>query len=137
MEVCEKCYEHHSLDPHQESLFEEASSRCNYNIISVYQICCEIGLPLRKNIPYKCLRKLKDSKSSTKRYLDTNNSKVIEFPRRSAFEIYYMNILIYSKIKLTEFPDYELLKNIMVNLRRVHIETGLMEGFSFFRDTEL
>ena len=48
-----------------------------------------------------------------------------------------MNILIYSKIKLTEFPDYELLKNIMVNLRRVHIETGLMEGFSFFRDTEL
>ena len=46
-----------------------------------------------------------------------------------------MNILVYSKIKLMEFPEDDLLRSIMVNLKKVYKNDSLMEGFGFFRDT--
>lgn len=36
-------------------------------------------------MPYKYLKKIADSKLSTKRYLDQNTNKVEEYPRKGAF----------------------------------------------------
>ena len=65
----------------------------------------ENGFKVVRNVAYKYLRKAQDTKASSKRYIDQNTQKVQEFPRRGSFEIYYMNILVFSKLQAGEFPQ--------------------------------
>lgn len=95
------------------------------------------GFKVEKNVPHKYLVKAPDSKASSKRYVDQNTHKIIDFPRNGSFEIYYLNILVFSKLQNGSFPDTALLVRIINSLRRSYQKNPLLSGFSQFRDLEM
>ncbi len=52
-----------------------------------------------KNVALTDLKKLPNISKNTKRHRNQNNNKIINFPREGAFEVRFMNIVIYSKLK--------------------------------------
>ena len=77
------------------------------NALKIVQKYAELlNLTLLRNHAPKYLRKTSNTKQSTRRYIDTNNNKIVEFPSKGAFEVYYKNILICSKLQTGIFPDF-------------------------------
>jgi hypothetical protein len=77
-----------------------------------------------RNQPPKYLLRVQNGSETKKRYIDTNNNAIVKFPRVGAFEIYYLNILVYSKLETSYFPDMEYLYNIIVKLRSIYLMDG-------------
>jgi hypothetical protein len=78
-----------------------------------------------------------NASSSKKRFIDTNNNTHSQFPRIGAFEIYYLSILVYSKVETSNFPDMEYLCNIVAKLRNIYLTNASnMAKFEKFRDLE-
>ena len=100
-------------------------------------ILIDQGFKVLKNLPFKYLRKAQDTKASSKRYIDQNTHKIQEFPRRGSFEIYYMNILVFSKLQVGEFPKVQLVVDIVKRIKRSYRKNPLLEGFEAFRDFEI
>lgn len=75
----------------------------------VSQFVSQMNIKILRNVPPKYLRKVADTKNSSKRHIDTNTGKIIEFPTRGSFEVYYKNILLYSKLLVGTFPDLSYL----------------------------
>jgi hypothetical protein len=69
-----------------------------------------------KNAPYKYLSKLPNTKLSTKRYLNTSTNKMVEFPQKDSFEVYFENLLVFSKLNFQKWPNVRLVSKIIKSL---------------------
>jgi hypothetical protein len=45
----------------------------------------EIGIKVVRNVPPKYLTKAPNTKNSTKRYVDSNTGKIVDFPSKGSF----------------------------------------------------
>ena len=79
--------------------------------------CKKIGIKIVRNLPPKYLMKISNTKFSKRRYVDTNTGKVEEFPRRGAFEINFLNVLIFSKFNLGAFPSMAYLACLIMQVQ--------------------
>lgn len=97
----------------------------------------EIDVMVVRNLPPKYLRRTKNTRSSTKRFVDLNTNKVVEYPTIGAFEVYYKNILIFSKLQTSAFPDILFVVSIVRVLQRFGArDPNFMDNFDRFRDIE-
>lgn len=87
------------------------------SFIQVTQLIGQAGLKVLRNAVPKYFKKASDTKASTKRYVDTNTGKIVEFPTKGCFEVYYKSILVFSKLQNSAFPDLSFLCLILKLIR--------------------